>query len=132
VILTSLRTNHLSEAGLRWYAGYLEALDARDMERLLSLVAEDASLQVNNQMQAYGRDAIATAVGAYWHGFRSSHHEPLCILGSDTDFAVEVLCHYTRLRGDVFTIPACSFKTRNAAGLMTSVRIFADISPLAQ
>lgn len=131
-IFDSLRVNQLSEAGLCWYATYMEAIHKRDVESLSALIDEDAWFQINNHLPAYGKRAIVAATQRDWQGSRSLQLEALTILGSDREFAVEALCHYTRLSGDVFTIPTCSFKTRNANGLLTSVRIFADLSPLFQ
>lgn len=131
MILSSLRTNQISDDALSWYGKYLEALDQRDMTALMAMVADECTLQINNNMPSYGKAAIEADTSAYFAGFKSTQHEPLAILGNDQEFAVELLLHYTRLRGDVFSIPCVSIKSRNAAGLLTSVRIFADTSPLA-
>lgn len=130
MILTSIRTNQLTESGSAWYFEYLQALDRRDLESILRFISEDASLQINNQLPLHGKPAITAALQRYWAGFKSIEHEPLAILGDDRLIAVEMLCHYKRLSGDIFTLPASSFKDRDSDGLITSVRIFADMTPI--
>lgn len=65
-----------------------------------------------------------------WQGFRSIGHEPLNIDGTDARFALEARNHYVRHDGARVTTNAVAFTDRDGEGRVTSVRIFADASPV--
>lgn len=130
MILTSLKTNQLSDDTAAWYWGFLRAVGNRELEPALSYFERDASLQVNNRVPAYGHLAIGAELERYWGGIAGLKHEPITILGSDTQFSAEVLAHYTLNDGSTMIVPASGFVDRSANGLIQSLRLFADIRPV--
>jgi len=130
MILTSLKTNQLSEDIAAWYWGFLRTVGSRELEPTLSYFEDDASLQVNNRVPAYGHLAIGAELERYWDGIAGLKHEPINILGSDTQFSAEVLAHYTLSDGSTIVVPASGFVDRSASGLIQSLRLFADIRPV--
>lgn len=130
MILTSLKTNQLSHDTAAWYWGFLRTVSSREIEPALSYFERDASLQVNNRVPAYGHLAIGAELERYWDGIAGLTHEPITILGSDTQFSAEVLAHYTLNDGNTMIVPASGFVDRSPSGLIQSLRLFADIRPV--
>lgn len=132
--LGNLRVNQLSDAGWSWYQDYLDALDAYDLERYTAFLADDVTIQFNNDEPMHGREVAAQGLGQFWGaisgmGF-SLLHEPLNIYGSDTAFVLEALNHYDKAGQPRITVRAAAFTDRGASGEVTSVRLYQDVSPL--
>lgn len=130
MIVSSLRRNALSPAAYAWYLDYLAALDARDVEAYAKRLADDVSVSFNNQPAIVGKPAAVAMLGGYWQSFAGLEHELLNIFGDDSSFVLEALNHYVRLDGRRVTTHAVAVTERNAAGLVTSARIYADVSPV--
>ena len=131
MILTSLRINELSQSVSEWYLQeYLAAMDQLDVERYATFLDDEAQVQFNNDPAVQGKEAIVGMLSGYWKSFAAIEHEPLNIYGSDYAFILEALNHYTRLDGKKVTTRAVALTDRAASGKVTSVRIFADVSPV--
>lgn len=122
--------NQLSADAFAWYLSYLEALDAKDLDRYGVFLADDCVMQMNNADPVIGKPAILAGLGYYWATFGSLEHDLLNLYGADTAFMLEALNHYTRLDGRPVTLRAVALTDRNAAGLVSSFRFYTDTSPL--
>ncbi|MBD2774428.1 nuclear transport factor 2 family protein [Iningainema tapete] len=125
-----LRINQLSPHTYEWYLKYLEALDSLDIEAYGKFLAQDCSVQSNNNPPMQGKQVVMQGLAAYWTTFASLEHDLLNIYGSDRSFVLEALNHYQRLDGKAVTIRAVAFTDRNEEGLVTSVRFYTDTTPL--
>ena len=130
MILQNLRTNQLSATAWSWYRRYLTAIDESDVDTYVAHLAEDATLQFNNDAPVIGKAAIEAMLRQYWKSFRGVEHEPLNIYGTGNQFVLEALNHYTRHDGKKATTRAVAFTDRNANGQVTSARIYADVTPV--
>jgi ketosteroid isomerase-like protein len=131
MITTSLRVNELSPSVADWYLGdYLAAMDALDVERYSSFLADDVTVQFNNAPAVEGKAAVTAMLAGYWQSFAAIEHEPLNIYGSDERFMLEALNHYVRHDGRRVTTCAVALTDRDARGKVTSVRVYADASPV--
>ena len=126
----NLRINQLSPAAYEWYLSYLEVLDTKDVEKYGKFLNDDCVMQSNNNPPAEGKATILNYLSQYWSTFGSLKHELLNIYGSDSNFLLEALNHYTRLDGKPVTVTAVAFTDRNPEGLVTSVRFYTDTTPL--
>lgn len=126
----TVRINELSPEAFEWYLGYLEALDAKDIDAYGRFLAPDVVMIMNNADPVAGRDAVTGGLGAYWQSFGTLEHELLVILGTERAFVLEALNHYTTLDGRRITLRAVAFTDRGDDGLVTSVRLYSDTSPL--
>lgn len=126
----TLRVNQLSEEGHAWYLKYLDALDAKDVERYGSYLANNCTLVMNNAAPIQGKEAVLGSLSQYWQTFGDLEHELLNIYGTDRAFMLEALNHYKRLDGKAVTLRAVALTDRNDAGEVTSVRLYTDTSPL--
>ena len=126
----NLRINQLSPATYEWYLKYLEALDTLDIEAYSKFLAEDCSVQSNNNPPMEGKTVVIQGLGEYWQTFASLEHDLLNIYGNDSSFVLEALNHYKGNDGKAVTIRAVAFTDRNEEGLVTSVRFYTDTTPL--
>jgi ketosteroid isomerase-like protein len=125
-----LRINQLSTEAYDWYLAYLTALDAKDVEDYGTYLADDCVMQQNNDDPVQGKPAILEGLAGYWSTFGELEHDLRNIYGSDPAFYLEALNHYTRADGEAVTLRAVAFTDRNDDGLVTSVRLYTDTSPL--
>ena len=126
----NLRVNQLSPAAYDAYLRYLAALDAKDVDAYGAFLADECVLQINNGEPVVGKAAILPMLGQYWSSFGGLEHDLLNIYGTDASFAAEALNHYTRADGRSVTLRAVACTDRDAAGLVTSVRLYSDTTPL--
>ena len=130
MITRNLRVNQLSAPAFEWYLNYLGAMDRLDIEAYLRFLADDCDLQFNNGPAIKGKPAIRNMLNGYWKSFASIEHDLLNIYGVDDSFALEADNHYKRHDGRSVTVSAVACTDRNRDGRATSVRIYADASPL--
>jgi len=131
MITTTLKVNQLSPTAADWYIGqYLDAMDRLDIDAYADFLADDVSVQFNNAPPVEGKPAVVGMLSGYWKSFAEIEHEPLNIYGTDQSFMLEALNHYVRLDGKKVATRAIALTDRNADGKVTSVRIYADASPV--
>lgn len=132
--LSELRTNQLSDEGWSWYRDYLDALDAYDIDRYGTFLADDVSIRFNNDEPLVGLEAAKAGLGQFWESVTGMGyallHEPLNIYGEDSRFVLEALNHYDTADGRRITVRAVAFTDRGADGKATSVRLYQDVSQL--
>lgn len=126
----AIQINQLSPNGYEWYLGYLTALDAKDIDCYGQYLADDCTLTTNNADPVVGKDAVLNGLAYYWQSFGELEHELLNIYGTDSAFVLEALNHYKRLDGSEVTLRAVALTDRDPQGLVTSVRLYTDTSPL--
>ena len=126
----NLRINQLSPGAYEWYLSYLNVLDAKDVERYGAFLSDNCVMQSNNNPPAQGKTTILNYLSQYWGTFGSLEHELLNLYGSDSNFVLEALNHYTRLDGKPITVTAVAFTDRNPEGLVTAVRFYTDTMPV--
>lgn len=128
----NLRINQLSPAAFERYLRYLEAMDARDVKAYAEFLADNCSLQMNNDPPVESKTAIVQMLTPYWNTFRSIEHELLNIYGTDTSYVLEALNHYERTDGGKVTVRAVAFTDLDDAGKVKSVRLYTDVSSVFQ
>lgn len=125
-----LRINQLSPKTYEWYLTYLQAVDTKNVEVYGTFLADDCVMQSNNNTLVQGKAAILQGLSYYWTTFDSLTHDLLNIYGTDSSFVLEALNHYKRNDGKVVTVPAVAITDRNETGLVTSIRLYTDTTPL--
>ncbi len=132
--LGKLRTNQLSDAGWSWYQDYLDALDAYDLDRYSQFLADDTTIQFNNDAPMQGKAPATTGLSQFWGAISGMGytllHEPLNIYGDDATFVLEALNHYDKPGQDRITVRAAAFTDRGEDGKVRSVRLYQDVAPL--
>lgn len=132
--LSRLRTNELSDPGWSWYQDYLDALDEYDVDRYADFLADDVSVQFNNDEPMRGKEVVTAGLQQFWGSISGQGfvllHEPLNIYGTDDAFVLEALNHYDKPGAERITVRAAAFTDRGEDGRVTSVRLYQDVSPL--
>ncbi|MGR3278834.1 nuclear transport factor 2 family protein [Acaryochloris marina NIES-2412] len=126
----NLKINQLSTKCYEWYLSYLDALDARDVDRYKTFLSEDCVLIMNNAAPLEGKKAVLNGLSRYWQFFSDLEHDLLNIYGTDSSFMLEAMNHYQRLDGKAFSLRAIALMDRNSSGDVTSVRLHTDNSLL--
>lgn len=130
MITENLRINQLSPSAYTAYLDYLAALDARDIDAFARFLAEDVVIRFGNADPVVGKAAVTGMLASYWQAFAGLEHDLANIYGEDDHFVLEADNHYTRHDGKMVTVRAVAFTDRNAAGEVTSIRIYGDTSPV--
>jgi ketosteroid isomerase-like protein len=105
------------------------AFDAKDVEKLASLVDEDVRMRLGNAEEAQGKPAFVEAVRAFLSSVASFHHHILDVCHEDDALIAQLEVVYTRHDGREVTLPCCNvFRLRS--GLIVDYRVYMDISPV--
>ena len=125
-----LRVSQLSAPVQQWYLDSLATMDAKDVERYGTFLADNCEMQINGNPWIRGKITILETLNAQWMSFDSVTQDLLNIYGDDSSFALEAVNHYRRNDGRMVSIPTVTITDRNEAGLAVSVRVYADLQPL--
>jgi ketosteroid isomerase-like protein len=125
----NLRINQLSDPAYKWYLDYLAAMDAKDVERYASFLAPTCLMIVNNEKPIDGKGAICGVLSKMWKTLPEIEHDLLNIYGNDNCFMLEANNIYKTTGGN-FVIRAVALTDRADNGLVTSVRLNMDTTPL--
>jgi ketosteroid isomerase-like protein len=126
----NLRVNQLSASAYEKYLQYLTALDNKDVAAYGKFLADDVTVQFNNDDPMSGKDNVLQGLGYYWQTFGTLEHELINIYGTDKTYVLEAKNYYTRKDGKPATVNAVAFTDLNDKGLVKSVRIYQDVSPV--
>jgi ketosteroid isomerase-like protein len=132
--LGNLRINQLSDKGWTFYQAHLDALDRYDTDQFAMFLADDVSVQFNNEEALTGRQAAVQGLGGFWASIQSMGYslpqEPLNIYGTDHAYVLEALNHYDSADRGRVTVRAVAFTDRDADGKVSSIRVYQDLSAL--
>ena len=132
--LGKLRINQLSDRGWAWYQDYLTALDAYNIDGDAGFLADDVSIQFNNDDPMTGLAAARDGLGGFWGSITGMGftlvHEPLNIYGDDRHLVREAFNHYDRGGSPRVTVRATAWTDRGGDGKVTAVRLYQALSPL--
>ncbi len=126
----NLRINQLSDQAYENYLAYLKAMDNKDVESYGTFLANDVEMTFNNDPFGKGKEVILSGLGKYWQSFASIEHDLINIYGSDRNYVLEAMNHYTRHDGKSVTVKAVAFTDLNEEGKVRSVRLYMDTTPV--
>lgn len=130
MITKNLRVNQLSGSAYQNYLSYLNAIDTKDLSAYGKFLADDITVQFNNDEPMQGKERVLQGLGYYWQSFGSVEHDLTNIYGTDETYVLEAQNHYVRKDGKTATVKAVAFTDLDANGLVRSVRIYQDVSPV--
>ena len=130
MITRNLRLNQLSPPAYAQYLRYLRAMDSRDVAAYGEFLADNVTLQFNNDPVTQGKAAALAGLGPYWQSFASIEHDLTNIYGTDANYVLEALNHYVRHDGKPVTVRAVAFTDLDPQGLVAAVRIYHDVAPV--
>ncbi len=127
---TQLRINQLSPEAYARYLTYLQTIDNKDVENYGTYLAANVEMYFNNDPFGQGKETILGGLRQYWESFKTVEHDLLNIYGSNQHYVLEALNQYERHDGRKVTVKAVAFTDLNADGLVESVRLYMDTSPV--
>ncbi len=105
------------------------AIDAKDVDGLLSRLAPDATQQFGNQEPLRGHEQIRDANAAFFGSIERLSHEITGFWEWDDVMVVRISATYVRMDGVGVTVPAVSI-LRESAGLIVEYQVFTDMTPV--
>ena len=103
--------------------------DVKDVSTLASFMTDDVELRLGNAETIKGKTAFVDAVKGFLASIAGVRHEILTVYEDSDAAIVEFDVHYTRLDGDVVTLPCCNvFRVRD--GLIAEYRSYMDATPV--
>ena len=130
MITKNLRVNQLSPNAYQQYLAYLNTMDAKDINAYGEFLADNVAVQFNNDEPMTGKNLVLQGLAKYWQSFGTIEHDLTNIYGNDAHYVLEALNHYIRHDGKTATVKAVAFTDKDEEGLVTSVRIYQDVSPV--
>lgn len=115
-----------------WISHYYADVDAMRVQSFVNRHSEDAVLVFGNNPPIVGKAAISEAMKQFWALIESSYHERrnLWFVDEGDTAIVEWHVHYETKSGRRFTVPSVTVLDRGPDGLVTSLRVHVDLSPL--
>ena len=112
-----------------WTPALFASIDAKDTDRFLSHLCDDATFRFANQPAAIGHPAIGEVVGGFFAAIGASRHE----VSNVWTLGKTVICRgqvtYTRLDGSLLSVPFVNVFDM-AATLIREYSIYVDASAL--
>ncbi|HEV7526510.1 MAG TPA: nuclear transport factor 2 family protein [Acidimicrobiia bacterium] len=103
--------------------------DAKDVSTLAGFMTDEVELRLGNADMIKGKTAFVDAVNGFLGSIAGVRHEIRTVYEDGDAAIVEFDVHYTRLDGNVVTIPCCNvFRLRG--GLIAEYRSYIDASPV--
>lgn len=111
-----------------WVADLLTMVDAGDVDGVVSRLAHDVTFRVGNASPMIGHDEVRDGLAHLLASVATMEHHVIEVWEADEDCILVADVDYTRLRGDVVTIPAVT-RIHRRAELVDRLQIFHDVSP---
>ena len=112
-----------------WNAALLAAVDAKDADRFVSFLTDDASFVYANAPAVVGREAVRSAVAAFFALVRSLAHTPNHVWTVPGHVVVEGTVRYVRHDGREVTLPFVNVLELDGDRI-SSYRVYVDGAPL--
>jgi ketosteroid isomerase-like protein len=106
-----------------------DAIDSKNVEGLLSVLAPDATQTFGNQEPLRGHEEIRAANLAFFGMIGSIRHEVLDLLEWDGTIVARLKATYVRSDGRAVTVPAVSILTESD-GLIVDYQVYVDQAPV--
>jgi ketosteroid isomerase-like protein len=117
---------------MSWIDDYYADVDAMRLDPYVARHSDDAVIVFANQPPAVGKDAIRAAIGGFWSMIGGLRHERrnLWFVNDGNTAVLEVVVHYATQGGAQVAVPCVSLLDKDAAGLVSSLRVHIDLAPL--
>lgn len=113
----------------QWLEELFACIDARQTQRFVAYLREDAIFRYGSNPDVHGRAAIATCVDHVFTTFRASSHALLRYWDTGDSRIAQGVVTYTRLDDDKVSLPFCNVLTMQG-NLVDRYEIFIDPTPL--
>jgi ketosteroid isomerase-like protein len=114
---------------VEWTPALFASIDAKDTQRLLSFLSDDARFRFGNLPAAVGREAIREAVNGFFASIAACRHDVANVWAPNGHVICQGEVTYTRHDGGVLTLPFVNV-FRMAGSLIREYAIYVDASML--
>jgi ketosteroid isomerase-like protein len=104
-------------------------IDAKDTERFLSFLTDEATFRFGSAAAVQGRNAIRAAVEGFFESIAACHHVISRVVADDDVLVSEGEVTYTRHDGTQVTLPFANIFELEG-GIISSYKIYVDAGPL--
>ncbi len=105
------------------------AIDAKDTERFLGFLTDEASFRFGSAQAVQGREAIHSAVGGFFSSITGLSHDLTRIVAEDDVVICEGEVAYTRHDASRITLPFINVFEFDGE-LISNYKIYMDVGPL--
>lgn len=112
-----------------WNAALLAAVDAKDADRFVAFLTDDAGFVYANAPAVVGREAVRAAVDAFFAQVRSLAHTASHVWTVPGHVVVEGTVRYVRHDGREVTLPFVNVLALDGDRI-SSYRVYVDGAPL--
>ena len=110
-------------------ADLFAAIDARDTERFLAFLTDEAYFRFGSTPPAQGKEAIRDAVGGFFSSIAGCRHSVARVVAEGDVLICEGEVTYTRHDSSEITLPFANVFELDGE-LISAYKIYADASPL--
>jgi limonene-1,2-epoxide hydrolase len=107
------------------------AIDAKDTERFLGFLTNEATFRFGSAPAVQGRQAIRAAVDGFFKSIAASHHTLIQTVADNDVLVCEGDVTYTRIDGTKLTLPFANVFELEG-GIISAYKIYIDAGPLYQ
>jgi len=108
---------------------FFEAVDSMKPDAMVPLLSKDCKFRVGNQTEIVGTDNVVRINREVMKKFTAIKHDYVDVVTTGNRFYAETYVEYQLASGKMYILPFMTvFEHRD--GLLTSVKIFGDMSPL--
>ena len=125
-----LKKSTISEEQLQWLKENYSATDSLNAEAYAKYLHEDIEVQMGNNPAAKGKDNAIQGIKELWKSLKAMNHHFINVLGTNNEIVLEAKIDYTRKDDKVVTVPAVTILELSDKKLITSARVFIDLSPV--
>jgi ketosteroid isomerase-like protein len=111
-----------------WVIETYTPVDNLDVEGFASHLTEDVAFRFGNAPGTKGKDAVREGLTQFFGAISGMKHHFREVWESGDDAVLMLDVDYTRLDGDVVTIP-CVTRIHRSEGLADSMQLYLDVTP---
>lgn len=113
-----------------WVQDIFTLVDAADSEALVERIAPDGIMRFGNAEAVSGHENILAGSRAFHSSLKAISHEVVNAVRLGNTILTELVVTYTRLDGQVLSLPCANVFELDENGLITRYQIFMDVAPV--
>ena len=113
-----------------WINDYYANIDNMRLDDFVNSHTDDVVVKFGNNPPAVGKDQVRAAIGQFWTLIGGMKHSFVNVHEAGNTTVLEADIDYTRLDGQVVTVPCASIIDRVDDGKVSGLRIYIDLAPV--
>ncbi|MBC7936573.1 MAG: hypothetical protein H7Y86_14580 [Rhizobacter sp.] len=125
-----LKKSTITDERLQWLKENYTATDSLNAEAYAKYLHEDIEVQMGNKPGTKGKQNAIEGIKELWKSIKTMNHHFINVLGTNNQIVLEAIIDYTRQDDKIVTVPAVTILELTEENLITSARVFIDLSPV--